>query len=132
VAGERVERTLELVSLWNTGDVDRVMDEVGDEFEFTPDPSFPDSGTSSGDALRAWMHEWASTWRDNELEVLNTEARGRGVLVHSRWHLQAPESGVALPVAEFTMAVFFDDSDRTVAMAAFFDHSQAVRAIDSG
>jgi hypothetical protein len=130
VPSVRVEKTLELAALWNSGDVDRYMDELGDDFEFTPDPSFPETGPFRGEALRAWMHQWASTWKDNELEVLETEELPSGTAARCRWHLEVPESGIALPVADFTIALLFDDSDRAVGMIAFFDHDRALRAMD--
>jgi hypothetical protein len=43
---------------WNSGDYERWLDEMGADFEFTPDPSFPDAGTYRGEDLRRWMRDW--------------------------------------------------------------------------
>jgi ketosteroid isomerase-like protein len=56
--------------LWNSGDYERWLDEMGADFEFTPDPSFPDAGTYRGEDLRRWMRDWISTWRENRFELL--------------------------------------------------------------
>ena len=45
MATDRIEWTEGLVVLWNSGDYERWLDEMGADFEFTPDPSFPDAGT---------------------------------------------------------------------------------------
>jgi hypothetical protein len=42
VAGDRVEWLKRQVEVWNAGDIDGLLDALGPDFEFTPDPSFPD------------------------------------------------------------------------------------------
>ena len=58
MASARVEWVLRLIQTWNAGDVDGYLDALGDDFEFTPDPSFPDADTYSGEEWRRWMSEW--------------------------------------------------------------------------
>jgi ketosteroid isomerase-like protein len=84
VAGERVEWVRQQVEIWNSGDIDAFMKSVSPDFEFTPDPSFPDAGTYRGEEVETWIREWARTWQDNRLEVLGIEERGRAVLIESR------------------------------------------------
>jgi ketosteroid isomerase-like protein len=130
VASERVEWLLRQVETWNSGDVDGFLDAVRPEFEFTPDPSFPDAGTYRGDEVREWMREWARTWQDSSLEVLGITEHGRAVVLESRWHLETPQSGEAVPVSDFDIVVWFDtDDDRPRRMAAFFDHDRAIAAV---
>ena len=45
MASDRVEWAEHLVELWNAGEYEKWLDEAGTDFEFTPDPSFPDAGT---------------------------------------------------------------------------------------
>jgi ketosteroid isomerase-like protein len=52
MASERVEWVRQQVETWNAGDIDGFMDAVSPEFEFTPDPSFPDAGTYRGEEVR--------------------------------------------------------------------------------
>lgn len=65
MASGRIERAQELVELWNSGNFEKWLDEVGSDFEFTPDPSFPDADTYRGGEFRRWMHDWVATWREN-------------------------------------------------------------------
>jgi hypothetical protein len=58
-----------MVELWNSGDLEAWLDEIGPDFEFTPDPSFPDAGVYKGEDLREWMRAWSRTWEDNRFEM---------------------------------------------------------------
>jgi hypothetical protein len=57
-ASQRIEWLLCQVELWNSGDVDGVVDAFGPEFEFTPDPSFPDAGTYREPCPRGGAWSW--------------------------------------------------------------------------
>jgi len=129
VAQRHIEWAERMVELWNSGDLEAWLDEVGSDFEFTPDPSFPDVGTYKGEELRDWMREWARTWQDNRFEMLDFTDHGDAGLIKSRWHLAAPGSGGQIPVADFTLVVFWEgpDAARPNRMASFFDHEQALR-----
>jgi hypothetical protein len=122
-----------MAELWNTGDVDRWLKELSPDFEFTPDPTFPDWDVYSGEELREWMGEWMRTWKDNRFEMLGFEELGDVGLIRSRWHLAAPESGGAVPVADFTLVAWWPGPDALAPrrMAAFFDHEQALEAARS-
>ena len=98
MAQRHLEWAERMVELWNSGDLEAWLDEVGSDFEFTPDPSFPDENGDAG-------------------------------LIKSRWHLAAPGSGGQIPVADFTLVVFWEgpDAARPNRMASFFDHEQALR-----
>jgi hypothetical protein len=78
VASDHTARLLELVEVWNSGDIERFVEALGPDFEFTPDPSFPDVATYRGEELRRWLREWADTWQGNRLEVLETSDTPRG------------------------------------------------------
>jgi hypothetical protein len=132
MASERVERLAGLADVWNRGDVDGFLEGFGPNFEFTPDPSFPDGRRMSGEELRTWMHEWAQTWPESQLEVLELEDHGAAGTVRARWHLRPSESEVELPVGDFTFIVWFDEADLPSRSAAFFDHEQALRVIAGG
>ena len=134
VASPRREWAERIAELWNAGDLDQWLDEVGPDFEFTPDPSFPDHDTYRGEPFRAFMEGWVQTWQDNRFELLDFEERGDAGLIRSRWHLAAPGSGGEVPVADFTLVVFWDGPDavKPHRMAAFFDHQQAVEAAQGG
>lgn len=126
LADRRTELIHELLEKWNSGDVDGFFDAVGPEFEFRPDPSFPDSGPYNGEDLRQWLKEWQETWEGNRLEVLEITDHGPAVTLDSRWHLLATGRGEEIPVQGFTIVVWFDDDDRPLAMAAFFDRARAL------
>jgi hypothetical protein len=131
MASERAERLAALADVWNRGDVDGFLDGFAPEVVFTPDPSFPDARQMTGEELRSWMHQWADMWAGSDLEVVELEDHGSAATVRARWHLRPADSELELPVADFTFVVWFDDDDRPVRSAAFFDHEQALRAIAS-
>jgi hypothetical protein len=126
VTDRRTQVVNELVDLWNSGDVDGFMEAVGPEFKFTPDPSFPDSGPYRGEELRQWLQEWKGTWEGNRYEMLGITDHGPAVTLDSRWHLIATGQGQEVPVQDFTLVVWFDDDDRPVGMAGFFDRERAL------
>jgi ketosteroid isomerase-like protein len=129
VASRRTATVKELVKLWNSGDMDRFLESLAPDFEFTPDPSFPDAGVYRGDEMRGWMQDWAETWQDNELEILGSAEHGRAVILDCRWHLAAPQSGDEIPVSDFSMVLWFDrdGDDLPTRMAAFFDRERALQ-----
>jgi hypothetical protein len=45
VASDRVEWLVRQVEAWNARDFDGFLDGLAPDFEFTPDPSFPDTAT---------------------------------------------------------------------------------------
>jgi SnoaL-like domain len=126
VPDPRTELIDELLGKWNSGDVDAFFDAVGPEFEFRPDPSFPDTGPYSGEDLREWLREWQGTWEGNRLEVLGVTDHGPAVTLDSRWHLVATGKGEEVPVQDFTIVVWFDETDQPLGMAAFFDRGRAL------
>jgi ketosteroid isomerase-like protein len=134
VADARIESLRRLVGMWNSGDIDGLLDELGPEFEFTTDPSFPDAGTYRGDEVGPWIREWAQSWQDAKLEFLGFTEYGQTVVADSRWHLAAPQSGEAVPVNDFSLVFRFDRSadDRPTAMAAFFDRERAIEVARGG
>jgi hypothetical protein len=127
VASRRTELILELVDTWNSGDVDRFLDRVGSQFEFSPDPSFPDSGSYAGDDLRQWLRDWQGTWQGNRFEALALAEHGSAVVIDSRWHLAAKGTEDEIPVSDFTIVFWFDAEDRPRRMAAFFDRELALQ-----
>ncbi len=127
----RIELVNGLVETWNSGDVDAFFEAVGPDFEFRPDPSFPDTGPYSGEDLREWLREWQGTWEGNRYEVLGITDHGPAVAVDSRWHLVATGMGEEVPVQDFTLVIWFDDEDRPLGMAAFFDRERAVEEASS-
>jgi ketosteroid isomerase-like protein len=129
VASKRVEWVERQVQTWNSGDVDAFMDSVPPDFEFTPDPSFPDAGTYRGEEVANWIREWARIWQDNKLEVLGITEHGRVVVLESRWHLAAPQTGGEIPVSDFNVVLWFDRGEEQPSrMAAFFDRERALEA----
>lgn len=131
LADRRTELIYELLEKWNSGDVDAFMEVVGPEFEFKPDPSFPDSGLYKGEELRAWLHEWKGTWAGNRYELLGITDHGAAAMLDSRWHLAAKGTGDEIPVQDFALVLWFDD-DRPLGMAAFFDRERALEAATAG
>jgi hypothetical protein len=129
VASRRTATVKALVELWNSGDLGRFLEALAPDFEFTPDPSFPDAGVYRGDEMRGWMRDWAETWQDNELEILGSAEHGRAVILDCRWHLAAPQSGDEIPVGDFSLVLWFDrdEDDLPTRMAAFFDRDRALQ-----
>jgi hypothetical protein len=134
MATGRHEFVLEMVDLWNAGEYDRFLDELGPDLVFSPDPSFPDAGSYSGDEFRDWMHEWISTWHENRYELLDLTEMELAVVAQSRWHLASTGGGEEVPIADFWIVWLFDDAtaERPSRMAAFFDRDRAMELARSG
>jgi ketosteroid isomerase-like protein len=134
VARRRIEWAERMVELWNSGDLEAWLDEIGPDFEFTPDPTFPDTGIYKGEALRGWMRDWARTWENNRFEMLDFTEHGDVSLIGSRWHLAAPHSGEEVPVQDFTLVIWWQgpDAESPHRMAAFFDREQALQLAQEG
>jgi ketosteroid isomerase-like protein len=127
MASQRVEWVNRQVETWNSGDVEAFMDSVPPDFEFTPDPSFPDAGTYRGEEVANWIREWARTWQDNHLEVLGVTEYDSTIVLESRWHLAAPQTGGRIPVSDFNVVLWFDrGEEQPTGMAAFFDRERAL------
>jgi ketosteroid isomerase-like protein len=133
MSSQRVEWVKRQLETWNSGDLEAFMESIPPDFEFTPDPSFPDAGTYRGEEVGRWIREWTQTWQANRLEVLGIEERGSAVLLESRWHLAAPQTGGEIPVSDFNVVLWFDrDDDQPTRMAAFFDRALALKAAADG
>jgi len=127
VASKRVDWVNRQVETWNSGDLEAFMESVPPDFEFTPDPSFPDAGTYRGEEVANWIREWARTWQDNRLEILGVTEYDRTVVLESRWHLVAPQTGGEIPVSDFNVVLWFDrGEEQPTRMAAFFDRERAL------
>ncbi len=127
MASDRIEWAEQLVELWNAGEYEKWLDEAGTDFEFTPDPSFPDADTYRGEDFRRWMRDWVATWQENRFELLGVEQVADALLMRGRWHLATRQSVGEVPLQDFTLVLFYDDeqAERPQRMAAFFDPEQA-------
>jgi hypothetical protein len=130
----RIEWAEHLVEVWNAAEFETWLDEVGPEFAFTPDPSFPDAGTYRGEEFRSWMRGWISTWKENRFELLGVQEVAGATLLRGRWHLATRQTGGEVPLQDFTLVLFYEDEDaeRPDRMAAFFDPQQAREAAEAG
>ena len=131
MASNRVQQLLELTEIYNSGDVESYLAALSPEFEFTPDPSFPDSDRLSGERLRAWMREWSETWEGNRLEVIEIEERSGAVLLRGRWHLSMSPDSVEVPNADFTLLAIWGEDEQLRKLYAFFDHERALAMLAS-
>jgi ketosteroid isomerase-like protein len=126
VASGRLGWVEKQTEIWNAGDIDGFVDALGDDFEFTPDPGFPDSGTYRGTELRRWFDEWTRVWEDVRYELLQVEERGSVMIIHSRWHLVLKQAGAPADW-DFTLVVEFEGAeDRPRRMWAFVDRNRAL------
>ena len=134
MAEGRREWMVWMMELWNTGEYDRFLDELGPDLVFSPDPSFPDAGTYSGEEFHRWMRDWISTWKENRFEMLELTELDQALLVDGRWHLATRGSGDEVPLADFTIAVVFPDEagERPDRMAVFFDRDRALEVAQGG
>jgi hypothetical protein len=128
MAEGRREWMVWMMELWNTREYDRFLDELGPDLVFSPDPSFPDAGTYSGEEFRRWMRDWISTWQENRFEMTELTELERALLIDGRWHLATRDSADEVPLADFSIAVVFPDeaADRPHRMAVFFDRDRAL------
>ena len=134
MANGRLEFAERLVELWNSGELETWLDEVGPDFEFAPDPSFPDAGTYSGEEFRQWMRNWVATWRENRFEMLAAEEVAGAMLIHGRWHLATRQTTGEVPVGDFILVLLYDDpgAERPTGMRAFFDERKAREFAEDG
>jgi hypothetical protein len=134
VAKTRREWVNRMTETWNAGRYEEFLDELGSDLAFSPDPSFPDAGTYTGEEFRHWMGEWIGTWQENRFELLDVTELENALLVRGRWHLATKESGGAVPLADFTIVYLYPDAaaGRPNRMAVFFDHDQALAMAEAG
>jgi hypothetical protein len=134
MAETRREWMLRMTEMWNSGEYDRFLDEVGPDVVFSPDPSFPDAGTYRGEDLRRWVREWVSTWRENRFEMLEMSEVDQALVIRGRWHLATRGSGDEVPLADFSFVMLFADeeAERPERWAVFFDHDRALELARSG
>ena len=125
---QRTDWMQKVIELWNAGDYERFIDELGPDVEFSPDPSFPDAGTYRGDDLRRWLGDWIETWRENRFEALDLTELDRALLLRGRWHLATKQGAGEVPLADFTIVMLFADktAERPRRWAVFFDHDRAL------
>jgi hypothetical protein len=74
MAESRREWMLRMMEMWNSGEYDRFLDEVGPDVVFSPDPTFPDAGTYRGEVLRRWIREWAGAGTGQEWHWLTRQS----------------------------------------------------------
>jgi hypothetical protein len=134
VAETRREWMTRMTEIWNAGEFERFLDELGPDLEFSPDPSFPDAGTYRGDEFRRWMRDWVATWQENRFEMVEISELGQALVVRGRWHLATKRSGGEVPLADFSVVLLFDGeaAERPNRMAVYFDHDQAVAMAQGG
>jgi ketosteroid isomerase-like protein len=125
------DRVRELVRVWNEGDLDVFLAQVDPDFEFTPDPKFPEQGPFSGEDLRKWMEDWWTTWGDAHLELDSVERVADVFVAKCRWVISGVKSGAHVP-AEFSFAMWFGVDGRLRRVVAFFDHATAVEIAEAG
>ena len=128
MAESRREWITRMAKIWNEGEFECFLDELGPDVEFSPDPSFPDAGTYRGEDFRQWMLNWIATWQENRFEMLDASEVDQALVVRGRWHLAAKGSGDEVPLADFSIVLLFDGEAAELPhrMAVFFDEEEAL------
>jgi hypothetical protein len=76
--------------MWNAGEYESFLHELGPDLVFSPDPSFPDAGEYRGEEFRRWMRDWISTWEENRSTLIGWRSSST-TIGHSTW----PEEALA-------------------------------------
>src|SRR5687768_16488187 len=96
---DRIERAKELVRIWNTGDVERYLENFAPDAVFNPDPSWPEQGPFTGEAIADFMRNYLEAWEHAEIALDAIEEHGDVVLMRCRWNIRGAGSGIDLPTA---------------------------------
>jgi ketosteroid isomerase-like protein len=123
---DRIERATELVRIWNTGDLDRYLETFAPDAVFNPDPSWPEQGPFTGEAIGRFLRNYMDAWEHAEIAIEAIEGYGEVVLMRCRWIIRGAGSGIDLPTA-FSLVFRIDDEGLIRRSDAFFDEAEARR-----
>jgi hypothetical protein len=129
---DRVKRARELVEIWNAGDLKRYREIVAADAVFNPDPSWPERGPFTGDAITRYLRTFLDAWENATIALDAVETYGELVLMRCRWIVRGAGSGIDLPTA-FSLVFQIDDEGLVRRTDAFFDGAEARRyAVSAG
>jgi SnoaL-like domain len=123
---DRVTRARELIEIWNTGDLNRYREIVAADAVFNPDPSWPEKGPFTGDAIPRYLRTFLDAWENATIALDAVETYGELVLMRCRWIVRGAGSGIHLPTA-FCLVFEIDDEGLVRRTDAFFDEAEARR-----
>jgi hypothetical protein len=123
---DRVERAKELVRIWNSGDLEGYLETFAPDAVFNPDPSWPEQGPFTGEAIGRFLRNYLDAWEHAEIVLDAIEGYGEVVLLRCRWIIRGAGSGIDLPTA-FSIVFRIDDEGLIRRSDAFFDEAEARR-----
>jgi SnoaL-like protein len=123
---DRVERAKELVGIWNTGDLDHYLENFASDAVFNPDPSWPEQGPFTGEAIGRFLRNYMDAWEHAEIALEGVEGHGEVILMRCRWAIRGAGSGIDLPTG-FSLVFQIDDEGLIRRSDAFFDEAEARR-----
>jgi ketosteroid isomerase-like protein len=126
MATDRIERAKELIRIWNTGDLGRYLENFAPDAIFNPDPSWPEQGPFTGDAIERFLRNYMEAWEHAEIAIEAIEGHGEAVLVRCRWIIRGAGSGIDVPTA-FSLVLWIDQEGMVRRSVAFFDEAEARR-----
>jgi ketosteroid isomerase-like protein len=112
---------------WSRGDLDAMLAETTDDFEFRPLPQFVEEPVRGHDAVREFLELWRGSWETYETDVDEIVDLGDGRVLVLCWQRGVgPDSGI---VAHMDWAQIFTVRDGKVTRCLNFeDRAAALRA----
>jgi SnoaL-like protein len=123
---DRIERAKELLRIWNAGDLDLYLENFAPDAIFNPDPSWPEQGPFTGEAIGRFLRNYLAAWEHAEVALEGVEGQGELVLMRCKWIIRGAASGIDLPTA-FCLVFQIDDEGLVQRSDAFFDEAEARR-----
>jgi ketosteroid isomerase-like protein len=117
----------ELISRWNAGDMDGVVELYAEDAVTHAGPDWPEQASHQGhEAIRANIEEWRSVWEVVVADLHDIEEYGDKVVATGSWQIRGGSSGV---VGEMPIVILFTLRDGKIAVLEWFrDRASAVAA----
>ena len=120
-----VERTVEVLDAWNTGDLDALLSQIRDDYFWRPATmANVEGGDFHGrEGFARFVEQWRETW---DVEVGEIREVGERVIVLGQVHARGRGSGLEL---DSPVAYVFEFRDGSLAGgSSYFDHDEALAA----
>jgi ketosteroid isomerase-like protein len=125
-----VEVIHELVSRWNAGDFDSVLDLYTEDAEMHTGPEWPEPASYYGrDEIRAGTEEWRSVWETVTIEMAELHEHGDKVAAIGAWKIRGGASGVG---GEMPIVILFTLRDGKIAVLEWLLHRDEAIAAARG
>jgi ketosteroid isomerase-like protein len=127
VSSESAAIVQRAAEVWNTDGLEAFMACLHPEIDWTPDPDWPEAGTSHGRGeVRSFLETFADAWENVTIKIDELNEVADHVVIRFRWLLRGKSSGIE---QELPVTGVLETSEGLVSSGRFFlDHEEALRA----